>query len=133
MTNVVPFYRKMHVLFVENDWVIRQILLEHFAMKDTCRVVSFADPAKALSYLRTQCEAERIFSNVAVGGWGGIDLSSGAEWQSQIELAVAPGYDAENDRFRAIEAGLGFFRVKPHDYFDIWQRVHHNFSQSSFK
>ena len=51
-----------------------------------------------------------------VGGQGGIDLSSSPDWPSQIDLAIAPGYDAEQDRFSAIEAGLGFFRVKPYHY-----------------
>ena len=133
MVNLVPLYRRMHVLFVENDWVIRQILLEHFSPHRKCRAVSFTDPAKALEYLRTQCNADRIFSNLAVGGRGGVDLSTGSDWDCQIDLAVAPGYDAEADRFRAIEAGLGFFRVKPHDYFDLWQHIHHNLSHSSFK
>ena len=133
MVNVLPLYGRMHVLFVEDDWVIRQILLEHFAKDRDCHAVSFADPAKALSYLRIHCEADRIFSNIAVGGRGGIDLSSGSNWQCRIDLAIAPGYDAEPDRFRAIEAGLGFFRVKAHGYFDLWQVVHHNLSHSSFK
>jgi DNA-binding NtrC family response regulator len=133
MVNVVPLFRRMHVLFVEDDWVIRQILLEHFAKDSNCQAVSFADPAKALGYLRIQCEADRIFSNLAVGGRGGIDLSSGSSWPCQVDLAIAPGYDAEADRFSAIEAGLGFFRVKAHGYFDLWQLVHHNLSHSSFK
>lgn len=131
MVNLVPLYDRMHVLFLENDWVIRQILLEHFSSHGRCRAVSFNDPAKALDYLRTQRHAERVFSNLAVGGRGGIDLSTGPDWPGRIDLAVAPGYDAEADRFRAIEAGLGFFRVKPHDYFDLWQRVHHSLSHSS--
>jgi hypothetical protein len=133
MVNVVPLFRRMHVLFVENDWVIRQILLEHFANDLNCHAVSFADPAKALGYLRIHCEADHIFSNIAVGGQGGIDLSSGSNWQCRIDLAIAPGYDAEADRFRAIEAGLGFFRVKAHEYFDLWHLVHHSLSYSSIK
>ena len=133
MVNVVPLYRRMHVLFVEDDWVIRQILLEHFPKDSNCRAVSFADPAKALDYLRIQCDAESIFSNLAVGGRGGVDLSSGASWQCRVELAIAPGYDAEADRFSAIEAGRGFFRVKAHEYLDLWQLVHHSLSHSSFK
>jgi DNA-binding NtrC family response regulator len=133
MVNVVPLFRRMHVLFVEDDWVIRQILLEHFSNDSNCHAVSFADPAKALGYLRIQCEAESIFSNLAVGGRGGIDLSSGANWQCPVELAIAPGYDAEADRFSASEAGQGFFRVKAHEYFELWQLVHHNLSHSSFK
>ena len=133
MVNVVPLFHSMHVLFVEDDWVIRQILLEHFSKESNCRAVSFADPAKALDYLRTQCDADRIFSNLAVGGRGGIDLSSGPSWQYRVDLAIAPGYDAEADRFSAIEADVGFFRVKAHAYFDLWQFVHHNLSRSSFK
>lgn len=133
MEKVVPFFRKLHVLFVENDWVIRQILMEHFAMDDNCHAISFNDADKALSYLRTECGANRIFSNVLIGGRGGIDLSSGSNWQSRIELAIAPGYDAEDDRFRAIEAGLGFFRVKPYDYLDLLHLVRHSICQSSYK
>lgn len=133
MEKVVPFFRKLHVLFVENDWVIRQILMEHFALDDNCHAVSFSDADKALSYLRTECGADRVFSNVHLHGMGGIDLSSGSNWQSRIELAIAPGYDAESDRFRAIEAGLGFFRVKAYDYFDLLQLVRHTISQSSYK
>jgi hypothetical protein len=133
MADVVPIYRKINVLFVENDWIIRQVLMEHFALDDKCYAVSFADPAKALDYLRIQCEADRIFSNLEVGGRGGIDLSSGSNWKGRIELAIAPGYDAEVERFRAIEAGLGFFRVKPHAYFDLWHLVHNNLGQSKFK
>lgn len=133
MDNVVPLYRKLHVLFLENDWVIRQILIEHFATDDHCHAVSFSDADKALDYLRARCGCERIFSNVHIRGRGGIDLASGSDWQGRIELAVAPGYDAENDRFRAIEAGLGFFRVKPYDYIDLWQRVRDSVCHSSYK
>jgi len=133
MEKVVPLFRKLHVLFVENDWVIRQILMEHFAMDDKCHAVSFNDADKALSYLRTECGAHRIFSNVLIGGRGGIDLSSESNWQSRIELAIAPGYDAEDDRFRAIEAGLGFFRVKPYDYLDLLQLVRHTICKSSYR
>ncbi len=133
MDNVVPLYRKMHVLFLENDWVIRQILIEHFATDDHCHAVSFSGAEKALDYIRIRCGGERIFSNVHLGGRGGIDLSTGSEWQGRIELAVAPGYDAEKDRFRAIEAELGFFRVKPFDYIDLWQRVRDSVCHSSYK
>jgi len=133
MEKVVPFFQKLHVLFVENDWVIRQILMEHFAVIDSCHVVSFGDADKALSYLHAECGADRIFSNVQLGGMGGIDLSSGLSWQCRIELAIAPGYDTEDDRFRAIEAGLGFFRVKPYSYLDLLQLVRHSIFQSSYK
>jgi DNA-binding NtrC family response regulator len=132
MQTVVPIYRTMHVLFVEDDWVIRQILLEHFATEADCRVVSFHDADQALAYLRQRGEGERIFSNVGVGGRGGIDLSSGTGWQSRIELAVAPGYDAERDRFQAIEDGFGFFRVKPFSFNDLWQALRQSSLQSSF-
>jgi DNA-binding NtrC family response regulator len=131
MGNVIPLYRKLHVLFVENDWVIRQILTEHFAHDPNCHVVSFANPERAVSYLRQECGANRIFSNIYLGESGGIDLSSGSEWQSRIELAIAPGYDAEEDRFRAIEAGLGFFRVKSYRDVDLLHLVHHTMSHSS--
>jgi DNA-binding NtrC family response regulator len=131
MGNVIPLYRKLHVLFVEDDWVIRQILTEHFAPDANCHVVSFANAEKAVSYLRQECGANRIFSNIHSGERGGIDLSSGSDWQSRIDLAIAPGYDAEEDRFRAIEAGIGFFRVKSYGYFDLLHLVHHTMSQSS--
>lgn len=130
---IVPLYRTMRVLFVEDDWVIRQILWEHFAEDDNCRAVSFPDADRALAYLRQQGGGQPIFSNVEVGGCGGIDLSSGSDWQSRIELAIAPGYDAERDRFQAIEAGLGFFRVKPFAFSELWQVLQHSRSRSSFQ
>jgi len=133
MKKIVPFLPTLHVLFLEDDWVIRQILMEHFAMDDNCHAVSFSAADKALAYLHTECGANRIYSNVQLHGMGGIDLSSGSNWQSRIELAIAPGYDAEDDRFRAIEAGLGFFRVKAYDYFDLLQLLRHTISQSSYK
>ncbi|MBC2737636.1 MAG: response regulator [Desulfobacteraceae bacterium] len=131
MGNVIPFYRKFHVLFVENDWVIRQILTEHFAHDPNCHMVSFANPEKAVSYLHQGCGANRIFSNIHLGESSGIDLSSGFDWKYRIELAIAPGYDAEEDRFRAIEAGRGFFRVKPYRYYELLHLVHHTMSHSS--
>ena len=94
-------------------------------------MVSFANPQKAVSYLRQECGANRIFSNIHLGESGGIDLSSGSEWQSRIELAIAPGYDAEEDRFRAIEAGRGFFRVKSYPYVDLLHLVHQTMSHTS--
>lgn len=130
MGTVAPLYRNIHVLFVENDWVIREILLEHFAMDGSCRAISFPDAERAFSHLRLTCGAERIFSNISVGGRGGIDLSAGAGWQSRIELAIAPGYDAEGDRFGAIKAGLGFFRVKPYAAIDLWQVLRHTLARS---
>ena len=133
MGTVVPFYQKLHVLFLEDDWVIRQILAEHLAAVDNCRVVSFANAEKALSYLRLDCGAERIFSNVQLKGRGGIDLSSSPKWPSSVDIAVAPGYNAEKDRFIAIEAGLGFFRVKPYHYLDLWQRIRQAVNESLFK
>lgn len=133
MEKIVPFFRTLHVLFVENDWVIRQILMEHFAMDDNCHAVSFSDADKALSYLRTECGADHFYSNVLLQGRGGIDLAAGSNWKSRIELAIAPGYDAEDDRFRAIEAGLGFFRVKAYDYFDLLLLLRQTISQPSYK
>jgi len=132
MHTVVPIYRTLHVLFVEDDWIMRQILLEHFATAADCRAVSFPDADRALAYLRQQGGCERIFSNLGVGGRGGIDLSSGTDWQIRIELAVAPGYNAERDRFRAIEAGFGFFRVKSFTFNDLWQALRQSPPQSSF-
>ena len=133
MAKIIPLYRTVQVLFVEDDWVIRQILLEHFAEDSHCRVMSFPDADHALAYLRQQGGGRRIFSNVDVGGGGGIDLSSGSDWPGRIELAIAPGYDAEADRFRAIETGLGFFRVKPFTFNDLWQVLQHARSRSSFQ
>jgi len=132
MGNVIPLYRDFHVLFLENDWVIRQILIEHFAADDNCRIMSFSDVDRALEHLRLASGAQRIFSNVHIGRRGGIDLSAGSDWPMRIHLSVAPGYDAEGDRFRAIEAGLGFFRVKPYDYPDLRQRVKKAVGQTSF-
>ena len=133
MHNVVPLYRTMHVLFVENDWVIRQILQEHFATDANCRVVSFSNTDRALAYLRELSGVERIFSNIDIGGCGGIDLSRGPDWQNRIELAIAPGYDTEQERFQAIEADLGFFRVKPFTFNHLWQVLQHAHSQSFYR
>ena len=133
MEKIVPFFRTLHVLFVENDWVIRQILTEHFAMDENCHAVSFSEADKALAYLRTECGAERIYSNVLLQGRAGIDLAAGSEWKRRIELAIAPGYDAEDDRFRAIEAGLGFFRVKAYDYFDLLHLLRQTINQPTYK
>ena len=132
MQTVVPIYRTMYVLFVEDDWIIRQILLEHFATEAHCRAVSFPDADQALAYLRQQGDGERLFSNIGVGACGGIDLSSGIDWPSRIELAVAPGYDAERDRFQAIEAGFGFFRVKLFRFNDLWRALRQSCQHSSF-
>lgn len=132
MHNVVPLYRTMHVLFVDNDWVIRQILQEHFATDANCRAVSFPDADRALGYLRELSGVGHIFSNIDVGGRAGIDLSTGPDRQTRIELAIAPGYDSEQDRFQAIEADLGFFRVKPFTFNHLWQVLQHAHSQSFY-
>lgn len=133
MENVVPLYQKWHVLFLEDDWVIRHILIEHFALDKKCHAVSFAHADKALSYLRAKCGGERIFSNIRVGSRGGIDLSSEPDRRSHIELAIAPGYDTEDDRFHAIKADLGFFRVKRYDYRELRQLVRQGARQSSIR
>jgi DNA-binding NtrC family response regulator len=133
MPNVLPLYPSIRVLFVEDDWVIRQILLEHFAAENHCRTLSFSDAKRALAHLRQQGGSERIFSNLEVGGHGGIDLSAGTSWPIRIELAIAPGYDAERDRFQAIEAGLGFFRVKPFTFNDLWQLLQQTRSRTNYR
>ena len=133
MSNVLPLYRSLQVLFVEDDWVIRQILQEHFAADGNCRARSFPNADQALAYLRQEFGNRRIFSNLEVGGRGGIDLSSASVGSMRIELAIAPGYDAERDRFLAMEAGLGIFRVKPFTFNDLWQVVRQSRSRSHYR
>jgi DNA-binding response OmpR family regulator len=123
MENIVALYPNWHILFLEDDWVIRQILIEHFRLDDRCHVVSFTQADKALSYLQADCGAEHIFSNIRLSGREGIELSSGPGRRNQIVLAIAPGYNAEDDRFQAIEDGLGLFRVKRYHYLELRQFV----------
>jgi hypothetical protein len=47
-----------------------------------------------------------------------------------MELAVAPGYDDEGERFGAIDADRGFFRVKPYTQAGLWQVLRHIRSHS---
>ncbi len=113
MAHIIPYPQKTHVLIVEDDWVIREVLKEHFLDQPNCRLSLFSDLGQALYFLRLDCDAQLILSNIRMGATGGINLSASHLWQNQCEIVISPGYNTEADRFQAFDAGRELFRVHP--------------------
>ena len=113
MAQIIPYPQKTHVLIVEDDWVIREVLKEHFHDQPNCRLSLFSDLGQALYFLLLDCNAQLILSNINLGATEGINLSASHLWQNQCEVVISPGYNTEADRFEAFDAGRELYRVHP--------------------
>ncbi|MBL0713356.1 MAG: hypothetical protein JJV98_06605 [Desulfosarcina sp.] len=113
MAQIIPFPHKTHILIVEDDWVIREVLKEHFRNRSNCRLSVFNDLGQALYFLRLDCRARLILSNINLNGTGEINLSASHLGQNQCEVVLTTGYNTEADRFQAFEAGRELYRVQP--------------------
>jgi DNA-binding NtrC family response regulator len=113
MAQIIHYPQKTHVLIVEDDWVIREVLKEHFLDQPNCRLSFFSDLGQALYFLRLDCNAQLILSNINLSATGGINLSAPHLWQNQCEVVISPGYNTEADRFKAFDAGSELYRVHP--------------------
>ena len=113
MAQIISYPQKTHILIVEDDWVIREVLKEHFRDHPHCRVTPFTDLGQALYFLRLDCNAQVILSNLNLNGTGGVNLSASHLMQNQCEVVLSPGYNTEADRFKAFDDGRELYRVHP--------------------
>ncbi len=113
MAQIIPYPQKTHILIVEDDWVVREVLKEHFRDQPACRLSLFNDLGQALYFLRLDCKARLILSNINLNGTGGISLSASHLWQNQCEVVLTHGYSTEAERFKAFDAGRDLYRVQP--------------------
>jgi DNA-binding NtrC family response regulator len=112
MGRVIPFSKRSHILIVEDDWVIREVLKDHFGAKPNCRLNFLPDLDQALAHLQQVCRADLVLSNLFVQGSEGIDLASACHRNHPCEVLLTTGYNSEADRFRALAHGHGFYRVR---------------------
>jgi DNA-binding NtrC family response regulator len=113
MAQIIPYPHKTHILIVEDDWVIREVLTEHFRSKPACRLSIFNDLGQALYFLRLDCQAHLILSNINLDGTGEISLSASHLWHNECEVVITTGYCTEAERFQAFDAGRELYRVQP--------------------
>lgn len=113
MAQIIPYPHKTHILIVEDDWVVREVLTEHFRNQSKCRLSMFNDLGQALYFLRLDCQAELILSNINLNGTGEINLSASHLWQNECEVVLTTGYSTEAERFQAFDAGRELYRVQP--------------------
>ncbi len=113
MGQILPFTHKTHILIVEDDWVMREVLHEHFLHQPNCHLATFNDLGQALYYLHLDCGARLILSNINPGGDTMISLSGPQLWQNQCEVVLTTGYSTEADRFQAFDAGRDVYRIQP--------------------
>ena len=76
MAQIIHYPQKTHILIVEDDWVIREVLKKHFLDQPNCRLSFFSDLGQALYFLRLDCNAQLILSNINLSATGGINLSA---------------------------------------------------------
>jgi DNA-binding response OmpR family regulator len=113
MAQILNYPTRTHILIVEDDWVVREVLKEHFGNQPTCRLTLFNDLGQALYYLHLDCQARLILSNINLRGTGSVSLSSPHLWRNECEVVITTGYSTEADRFRAFDAGRDLYRVQP--------------------
>lgn len=113
MAQIFPFPHKTHILIVENDWVMREVLHEHFLNQPNCRLSTFNDLGQALYFLHLDCGARLILSNIDPGGRGKISLSGPQLWQNRCEVVLTTGFSTEADRFQAFDAGRDLYAIQP--------------------
>ncbi len=113
MAQIIAYPEKTHILIVEDDWVMREVLKEHFLDQPNCRLTMFNDLGQALYYLHLDCQARLILSNINLNGTGGISLSASRLWHNQCEVVLTTGYSTEAERFQAYDAGRELYRVQP--------------------
>lgn len=113
MAQIIPYPRKIHVLIAEDDWVIREVLKEHFRNLDGCRLSVINDLGQALYFLRLDCQAQLILSNMNLSGTGGVGLSALHLSHNESEVVLTKGYRTEAERSQAFDAGRAFYRVQP--------------------
>jgi DNA-binding NtrC family response regulator len=133
MAQIIPFPARTHVLIVEDDWVIREVLREHFLRKSACRLSLFNDLGQALYYLHLDCQARVILSNFNLDGHEGVSLSSPHLWQRECEVVLTTGYSTEADRFRAFDAGRDPYRVQPMQFDTLCRLVRVDRQISSYQ
>ena len=113
MGQLLPFTHKTHILIVEDDWVMREVLHEHFLHQPNCHLSTFNDQGQALYYLHLDCGARLILSNINPGGHAKISLSGPQLWQNHCEVVLTTGYSTEADRFQAFDAGRDVYCIQP--------------------
>ncbi len=113
MAQIIPYPQKTHILIVEDDWVMREVLTEHFRAKSACRLSLFNDLGQALYYLRLDCHAQLILSNINLNSTGDISISAAHLWHNACEVVITTGYSTEAERFQAFDAGRELYRVQP--------------------
>jgi DNA-binding NtrC family response regulator len=123
MAQIIPYPRKTHILIVEDDWVVREVLQEHFRKQSACQLSIFNDLGQALYYLRLDCRARLILSNINLSGNGEISLSAPHLWQNACEVVITTGYSTEADRFQAFDAGRELYRVQPMQFDTLCRMV----------
>ena len=113
MAQIIPYPQKTHILIVEDDWVIREVLKEHFIAEPNCHLSVFNDLGQALYFLHLDCNARLILSNINLNGNGGVSLSASRLWQNPCEVVLTTGYSTETERFQAFDAGRELYQVQP--------------------
>ncbi|MDJ0883313.1 MAG: hypothetical protein QNJ48_04090 [Desulfobacterales bacterium] len=113
MAQIIPYPQKTHILIVEDDWVIREVLKEHFLAEPNCHLSVFNDLGQALYFLHLDCNARLILSNINLNGNGGVSLSASRLWQNPCEVVLTNGYSTEAERFQAFDAGRELYQVQP--------------------
>jgi DNA-binding NtrC family response regulator len=113
MAQIIPYPQKTHILIIEDDWVVREVLKEHFFKQPACRLSLFNDLGQALYYLHLDCQARLILSNINLSGNGEVSLAARHLWQNECEVVITTGYSTEADRFQAYDAGRELYRVQP--------------------
>ena len=113
MAQIIPYPQKTHILIVEDDWVMREVLQEHFLNQPNCRLSMFNDLGQALYFLHLDCGARLILSNINPGCQGEISLAGPQLRGNQCEVVLTSGYSTEADRFQAFDAGRDVYRIQP--------------------
>ena len=113
MAQIIPYPRKFHLLIVEDDWVIREVLKEHFGNRSGCRLTVIHDLGQALYYLHLDCRAQLILSNLNLSDRGGVSLSALHLGRNEWEVVLTTGKNVEAQRLSVFDAGCECYRVYP--------------------
>ena len=110
-----------HVLLVDDDAAIRQLVSEYLAQNDF-RVSALADGAQLLATVRTQV-VDLLLLDLRLPGGDGMQLLRALRAHSQLPVIILTGRAEEADRVMGLELGADDYLTKPFSPRELLARI----------
>jgi len=117
-----PQKRQEHLLIVDDDARIRQMLARYFD-EEGYRVTAVAD-GKAMRDALTRASVDLILLDLMLGqGESGLDLAREIRARSEIAIIMLTGRDDVVDRIVGLEVGADDYIAKPFHLREVHARI----------